>query len=94
MKAIARLQDMNNKIDRTIKKFEMKMARLPQAPLDYILVLPKKVYTMMIERTREKMLFSKQESLMKELQQEKERYKKYQGLEMDDVDIAIALKEI
>lgn len=45
----------------------MKMARIPIAPLDYILVLPKKVYNMMIERTREKMLFSKQESLMKEL---------------------------
>ena len=70
------------------------MARIPIAPLDYILVLPKKVYTMLIERTREKMLFSKQESLMHELQLEKQKYKKYQGLEMDDIDIACALKQI
>ena len=92
--AIEALREKNNKLDRRIGQFEMKMARIPIAPLDYILVLPKKVYNMMIERTREKMLFSKQESLMKELQIEKEKFKKYQGLEMDDVEMAIALKGI
>ena len=66
--AIKYLRDKNSKIDRIINKFEMKMARIPIIdPLDYILVLPKKVYTIMIERTREKMLFSKQAELMKEL---------------------------
>ena len=66
--AIKYLRDKNSKIDRIINKFEMKMARIPIIdPLDYILVLPKKVYTIMIERTREKMLFSKQGELMKEL---------------------------
>jgi len=45
----------------------MKIARLPVAPLDYILALPKKVYSMLIDRTREKMLFGKQDDLMKAL---------------------------
>ena len=72
------IRNSNKKIDRAINKFEIKMARIPiTPPLDYILVLPKRVYTTMIERTREKMLFSKQDLLMHELQKEKAEYKKY-----------------
>ena len=48
----------------------------------------------LIDRTREKMLFSKQETLMEELQREKDKHKKFKGLEMDDIDIAITLKRI
>ena len=72
----------------------MKTARIPIAPLDYILVLPKKVYSILIDRTREKMLFSKQDALMEELQREKAKHKKFKGLEMDDIDIATTLKRI
>ena len=72
----------------------MKIARIPIAPLDYILVLPKKVYSILIDRTREKMLFSKQDALMEELQREKAKHKKFKGLEMDDIDIATTLKRI
>ena len=79
---------MDKKIDRVIQKFEMKLTRIPINPLDYILVLPKKVYMILIERTREKMLFSKQEILMEMLQSEKDQHKKFKGLEMDDLDIA------
>ena len=68
----------NNKINRAINKFEIKMARIPYTPpLDYIRVLPKRVLTTLIEQTREKMLFSKQDLLMHELQKEKAEYKKY-----------------
>ena len=72
----------------------MKTARIPIAPLDYILVLPKKVYSILIDRTREKMLFSKQDILMEKLQSEKDLHKKFKGLEMDDIDIATTLKRI
>ena len=40
------------------------------------------------------MLFSKQEALMEELQREKDKHKKFKGLEMDDIDIATTLKRI
>ena len=58
---------------------------MPAAPLDYILMLPKKVFAKMIDRTREKMLFSKQRILMDELELKKKDFKKYQGLNMDDL---------
>ena len=61
------------------------MIKLPAAPLDYILMLPKKVFAKMIDRTREKMLFSKQRILMDELELKKKDFKKYQGLNMDDL---------
>ena len=55
----------------------MKVARAPASCLDYILMLPKKVYRVIIDRTREKMLFSKQDILMIKLQEKKDYYKKY-----------------
>ena len=72
----------------------MKIARLPQSPLDYILAMPKKVYQMLIDRTREKMLFGNQEELMKALEKKKAKNRKYKGLEMDDIQIAQKLKKL
>ena len=82
------IQNKNPELNKAIQRFQMKIARLPIAPLDYILALPKKVYSMLIDRTREKMLFGKQDDLMKALQEQKDYYKKYRGLEMDDIQIA------
>ena len=82
---LKKIQEKNVELNKAIQRFQMKIARLPVAPLDYILALPKKVYSMLIERTREKMLFGKQDDLMKALQEQKDYYKKYRGLEMDDI---------
>ena len=60
------------------------MSRIKESPLDYIVALPKGVYREYIKRTREKLLFSKQDQLMEELQEKKDNFKKYQGLDMDD----------
>ena len=48
-------------MERTIKKFEVKVNRIKTGPLDYILALPKKIYRELIRRTREKLLFDKQD---------------------------------
>ena len=58
---ITEIRQRDKIINRAIEKFELKAAKIPIAPLDYILVLPKKVYMILIDRTREKMLFSKQD---------------------------------
>jgi CRP-like cAMP-binding protein len=74
LKAI-RLKD--KKLNRAIQKYELKVARSPAAPLDYMISLPKKVFAKLIDRTREKMLFGKQESLMETLQERKDFFKKH-----------------
>ena len=58
-KDIEIIRGKNKELNRAIEKFEVKITRLPACPLDYIVMLPKKVYNKLIERTREKMLFSK-----------------------------------
>jgi hypothetical protein len=68
--SLARLTEIRNRdqeLKNAVQKFQLKVAKLPVAPLDYILVLPKKVYTQLIEKTREKMLFGKQDQLMESL---------------------------
>ena len=81
-------------LDKEIKKFEIKVNRIKSGPLDYILSLPKKVYRELIERTREKLLFDKQDVLMERLEEEKKHYKKHQGLDMDDKKIATTLHKL
>jgi len=54
-------------LNKAVQRFNLKVAKLPVAPLDYILVLPKKVYSRLLEKTREKMLFGKQDQLMESL---------------------------
>ena len=56
-------------------------------PLDYILALPKKVYRELIKRTREKLLFDKQDMLMEKLEEKKKYHKKHTGLPIDDPKI-------
>ena len=46
-------------LQKAVQKFQLKVSQIPAVPLDYILVLPDKVYKILIERTREKMLFGK-----------------------------------
>ena len=94
LESLQQVRNNNKALNRAIQKFQIKISRLPVAPLDYILVLPRKVYGTLIDRTREKMLFGKQELLMESLQEKKDYYKKYQGLEMDDVQIAKTLREL
>ena len=67
-------------MDRKIKKFEVKVNRIKTGPLDYILALPKLIYGELIRRTREKLLFDKQDQLMEKLDMKKRKYKKYNGL--------------
>jgi len=77
LKNLNNIQTKNSQLNKAIQRFQLKITRLPIAPLDYILALPKKVYTTLIDRTREKMLFGKQDLLMDSLQEKKDYYKKY-----------------
>ena len=70
------------------------MNRIEPGPLDYILALPKKVYNELLKRTREKLLFDKQDVLMEKLEEEKRHFKKHQGLDMVDREIAGTLNKI
>lgn len=81
-------------LERPIRKFEFKMARFTPGPLDYILALPKKVYSELLRRNREKLLFDKQDVLMEKLEEEKRYHKKHTGLDMVDRGIAEALNKI
>ena len=81
-------------LEKPIKKFEIKMSRIKPGPLDYILALPKKVYNELLKRTREKLLFDKQDVLMEKLEEEKRYHKKHTGLDMVDRGIAEALNKI
>ena len=63
-------------------------------PLDYMLFLPKKVYRELIKRTREKLLFDKQDVLMEKLEEAKKHYRKHQGLPMNDPIIAETLHSL
>ena len=90
------LEELRKKplLERSIKKFEAKMSRIEPGPLDYILALPKKVYNELLKRTREKLLFDKQDVLMEKLEEEKRHFKKHQGLDMVDREIAGTLNKI
>lgn len=88
------LKKNDKKLAKRMSKFELKVTKIPSAPLDYILVLPKKVNAKLIERTREKMLFGRQEALMEELTKRKQFHKKTKGLEMDDIEIARTLTDL
>jgi len=66
-------------LEKPIKKFIIKATRIKQTPLDYILALPKGVYRELIKRTREKLLFAKQDKLMEKLEEEKAHFKKHTG---------------
>lgn len=94
MRGLNKIRQNNKKLNKRISKFELKVSKIPSAPLDYILVLPKKVNMKLIERTREKMLFGRQEALMETLTNRKRVYKKTKGLEMDDIEIARTLTEL
>lgn len=64
------LQNLTKKhkaMEKNVRKFTFKMNRINQSPLDYIISLPKPIYRELIKRTRQKILFSKQEKLMKQL---------------------------
>ena len=91
---IKKIRKHDNQIHKAIQKYVLKVSRIPAAPLDYILVLPKKVNAQLIDRTRERMLFDKQDELMESLQEKKDYHKKYHGLHMDDQLIAKTLKQI
>ena len=91
MPRLKRIRTNNKLLNKRISKFELKVSKIPSAPLDYILVLPKKVNSKLIDRTREKMLFGRQEALMKELTDRKRYHKKTKGLDMDDLEIADTL---
>ena len=67
MPRLKRIRTNNKLLNKRISKFELKVSKIPSAPLDYILVLPKKVYSRLLEKTREKMLFGKQDQLMESL---------------------------
>ena len=54
-----RIQRKDRELRKSVHKFNLRMAHVPDSPLDYILSLPKKVYTTLLDRTREKMLFEK-----------------------------------
>ena len=69
LEALHDIRHKNSALNKKLSKYELKMTRSPPSPLDYILVLPKKVYAKIIDRTREKMLFGKQEELMTELKE-------------------------
>lgn len=69
IKKLTKIQTKNSELKKSIKKFILKVERLAHTPLDYILALPKKVYKTLIERTREKMLYGKQDDLMGKLQE-------------------------
>ena len=56
-----------------------------------MLFLPKKVYRELIKRTREKLLFDKQDVLMEKLEEAKKHHRKHQGLPMTDPIIAQTL---
>lgn len=56
---INKIRNKNAELNKAIEKFELKVAKIPNSPLDYIMMLPKKVYAKLIDRTREKMLFGK-----------------------------------
>ena len=58
---------------------------MPEAPLDYILALPKIVYKKLLEKTREKMLYGRQDLLMDKLKERRAEHKKWYGAEMDDI---------
>ena len=89
-----KIQKGDRELKRSIHKFKLKMAHIPDSPLDYILSLPKKVYTTLLERTREKMLYENQDDLMAALQEKKANHKKYQGYEMDDIMVAKEMKKL
>lgn len=91
---LKKIRKNNPKLNKIIQKFTLKVARIPASPLDYILVLPKKVYSALIDRNRERLLFDKQDMLMERLQEKKDWHKKYKGLDMDDPQIAETLKQI
>ena len=59
-----------------------------------MLFLPKKVYRELIKRTREKLLFDKQDVLMEKLEEAKKHYRKHQGLPMNDPIIAETLHKL
>ena len=84
-KNLDKLRKRDKDLNRAIQKFELKISRICESPLDYILMLPKKVHDELIKRMREKMLFGRQDKLMSELADAKREYKKYHGLEMDDM---------
>ena len=94
MSRLNRIRQNNKLLNKRINKFELRVSKIPSAPLDYILVLPKKVNSKLIERTREKMLFGRQEALMKELTDRKRYHKKTKGLDMDDIEIARTLTDL
>ena len=77
LKVLTDLRKKNQEPNRAIEKFELKVTKLYDTPLDYILMLPKKVYSKLIDRTREKMLFGKQDELMQKLDDKKKEHKKY-----------------
>ena len=84
----------HKRLNKIVQKFELKVSKMTPAPLDYILALPKKVSRKLIERTREKLLFGKQDQLMSSLNATKKKWRKTKGLEMDDIDVARTLKEL
>ena len=101
--AVVKILDWNDIVDlclkpslkKAIDKFEIKVNRIDSpCPLDYMLFLPKKVYRELIKRTREKLLFDKQDVLMEKLEEAKKHYRKHQGLPMNDPIIAETLHKL
>lgn len=94
MDTISQLRRKNKRFDRDVSKFELKVARLTTAPLDYILSLPKQVYEKMLKRQKERLIFKKQEYLMAQLNLAQEEYFKWTQQHMDDFQISQKLKEL